>query len=64
MQATIERDTPQQVIRLKVVTEAPPGRTATPYRAPLATFLALVASGRASACAAQADDNELVGAHV
>jgi hypothetical protein len=64
MQATIERDTTQLMTRRQVVVDVAPERLTTPYRAPLATFLALVASGRASACTAQmVDRDNLMGAH-
>ena len=50
MQSTIERATilvnPRRSVRLEV----PEEESSSAYKAPLATFLALVASARASAC--------------
>jgi len=53
MQATIERTTPTVASRC-VLRETPTEDGPNAYKAPLATFLVLVASARASACAAAA----------
>ena len=53
MQATIERKTTQIIPRRQVVVDSVTAGPTILYRAPLATFLVLVASGRATACAAE-----------
>lgn len=49
MQATIERESSFAMARRRVVVDVITQEASRPYRAPLATFLALAASARATA---------------
>ena len=62
MQAIIERESERDaapaIPRRQVVVDSVTSEAPRPYKAPLATFLALMASARASAQACAADDED------
>lgn len=58
MQATIEREVTPAAAARRLVVKTAPSEEARPYKAPLATFLVLAASGRASARTALPDGQD------
>jgi hypothetical protein len=58
MPALIEREAPPAAPRRKVVIEGVANEPQRPYKAPLATFLALLASARATAAAEESLESD------